>query len=387
MKRALVITLVKDALDESFGPAMQIFATQHVLQDYAVKAETMVDANCKRTFFEKLFRGLDELRSGVTGVKHILNKIGRNSPQAKSIGITSCEKKLIKKRKENYQEFIQQYVTISNVTEEDIVNHNSGLQEFDYFVIGSDQVWNPYYPQRDEIKYLEFCDSNQKITMAPSIALADIPRRFRKRFRRGMLSFDKICVREEAAVHLIENYTGKQAETMIDPTMLISADEYRKMKHIPDCMPTEKFILVYMMGYEQSNDQIKELADQLGLKIVWLRQFLYPEYYVLNPLEYLALIDAAELICTDSFHMSVFSLLFHKAFLVIERDANRKSGMGSRITNLLHIFGVDIEIQGIKNYKNAYHIQYDIVDQILEDERRKAYDYLDHVIGGRTKCN
>lgn len=380
MKKAGVITIVKDAVDESFGPAVQILAVQKYLKKYDIEAETIIDNNNRRNFIQNVFRGLDEFKNGKGGLKLVLLKLGiiSNGDKAKTRDKALVEK-LIKERRLSYGEFIDKYVKISDLTEEDLYLGNDKIKKYDYFVVGSDQVWNPYYPQLDRIKYLQFCEAKKRVAFSPSIAREDIPKRFIKRFKDGVSGFNNISVREEKGREIIKKYTGLDASVLLDPTMLIDVDFWKSIEKKSDKMPKKKYLVSYFMG-NCNRKIIEKFAEKRNLEIVWLRDFDYPEYYKFNPMEYMYLIDNADLVCTDSFHMSVFSILLRKKFVVFERDATGVKGMGSRLSNLLNKFDLnDRYFDGNVAEKYFEMPKFDKVDEVLSIERRKASEFFDKI--------
>lgn len=376
MKRAGVITIVKDAVDESFGPAVQILAVQKYLKNYNINAEAIVDEHNRKNFVESVLRTIDELKNGRNGIKFIRTKLKFLSNKRKNMN-TEYNQNLIHKRKQSYKRFIDKYINISNIAEKDLYPNNPVLNNYDYFVVGSDQVWNPYYPQSDEIKYLHFCPKEKRIAFAPSIARDDIPHRFRKSFEKGINGFPQISIREEKGAEIIKKYTGKEAIVLLDPTMLINVDFWISIEEKPKCKLPTKYILAYFMG-NIDEDMIRTISEMEELDIIWLRDFKYSDYYILNPSEYIYLINRAEIICTDSFHMSVFSILFRKKFIVFERDASGITGMNSRITTLLDKFGLSERKYSGGTFKKYFdQPDYSWVDNILNYEQQKAKDFFD----------
>ena len=378
MKKAGVITIVKDAVDESFGPATQILAVQKYLKNYDIEAEAIIDEHNTTNIFGKILRVVDEIKNGKNGFELIRLKIKQKYSKSK-LNTKDEIKELIDNRRKSYKKFIDKYVKISTLKENDLNTKNNILKTYDYFIVGSDQVWNPYYPQKSEIKYLRFCPKEKRIAFSPSIARNNIPLRFRKDFIKGINGFANISVREEKGAELIKKYTGKNAVVLADTTMLIEADFWKNIEIKPECKIPPKYLLAYFMGNTDS-DKIKKIAKRENLDIIWLRNFDYKDYYILNPMEYIYLINRAEIICTDSFHMSVFSILLEKRFIVFERDGLKTSGMSSRLDTLLAKFNLNARLYNEKNFEEYFkYPNFEKNSEVLDQERHKAKIYFDNI--------
>lgn len=381
MDKAAIITIVKNAVDESFGPAMQIFAVQEVLRTYYdLEPETIVDSNAHRTILETLARGFDELSKGPSAIKFIFQKAISKSPQKMSDGVTPEQKELIEARRKSYHTFIDRYITISDLKETDLHENNPLLQKYKYFIIGSDQVWNPYYPQKDFIKYLSFCEVSKRVPFAPSIARDDIPLRFKKRFANGVSGFDHLCVRENEGQKLIKRYTGKDSVVVLDPTMMLKREKYLQISDKNCFIPQGNFVFNYFMGVDADSKKIDTVSDVIAKEKMWMRKFEYPHYYIMNPMEYLYAINNAALICTDSFHVTVFSILLHKPFMVFPKMEGGKASTNSRIKTLLNKFGLSSCVySGYFNFDSVFSIDYSKVDEILQSERKKTFEFYDSI--------
>lgn len=378
--KAGIITIVKNAVDESFGPAMQIYAVQQILRDYGIEPETIVDETVKRSFSEKILRGMDEFTKGPQAIKFIIQKGFTKSPQKMSEGITEEQKALIQKRRMNYGKFIQKYIKISDIKEQDLLSGDDRINNYEYFVVGSDQVWNPYYPQKDEIKYLQFCDRKKRVPFSPSIARNDIPRRFRHRFINGINGFDRLCIRENEGRDIIRKYTGREATVVLDPTMMIDASQYKSISKHNSNLPNCDFSFNYFMGTNINKDKIEKFSRDYVEQSVWMRDFHSPDYYVMNPMEYIDAINRAKIICTDSFHVSVFAILLRKPLVVFPKDEGGKVSTNSRLKTLLETFQME-RCYVDQNYKldNSFTINYDKVNDILDEKKKESFSFYNAI--------
>ena len=252
--------------------------------------------------------------------------------------------------------------------------------EYDYFVTGSDQVWNPYFADLEKL-FLKFAPRAKRIAYAASISCPEIPSKDLQGFIDGINGMKAISVREQAGAELIEQLTGRKVEVVADPTMLVAAEKWREIARKPSWLKGDEEILTtYFLG-KRPDEVINRLADEHGLKVVNILDECVFEHYAVAPEEWLWLIDNAKLMYTDSFHGTVFSILFRRPFVVTERIGDGcVNKMTSRIDTLLGKFGLEAR-RGTK--ENGYmiadplHIQYGDVDAVLAEDRRKAIIYLD----------
>ena len=252
--------------------------------------------------------------------------------------------------------------------------------EYDYFVTGSDQVWNPYFADLEKL-FIKFAPGGKRISYAASISCPEIPQDKLQMFIDGVNGMKEISVREQAGAELIEKLTGRKAEVVADPTMLLAAEKWREIARKPSWLKGDEEILTtYFLG-KRPDEIISRLADAQGLKVVNILDERVFEHYAVAPEEWLWLIDHAKLMYTDSFHGTVFSILFRRPFVVTERIGDGcVNKMTSRIDTLLGKFGLEAR-RGTKNngymIANPMSMQYGDVEMVLAEERRKAIIYLD----------
>lgn len=261
--------------------------------------------------------------------------------------------------------------------------------EYDFFIVGSDQVWNPGGIHRfdrfrkrkvSDIKFLKFASPSKRIAYAASIAQPDIPPALRDSFIESVNAMKAVTVREVEGAELIQKYTGRKVEVVLDPTMLLSANDWIKLERKPIWLnEVEKYLFTYFLG-KRVDKVIEKVAIENNLKIINMLDFNNFDHYTTSPEEWIYLIHHAELVYTDSFHGTVFSILFKKPFVVCDRiESGIYSKMTSRIDTLLEKFGLENR-RGTKEngymIANPVSIQYGGVDDVLTVDRKKADEYL-----------
>ena len=182
-------------------------------------------------------------------------------------------------------------------------------------------------------------------------------------------------MREEAGIKLVNKLSGVDAELVLDPTLLIKSDEWRKISKKPFKAPKGKYCLIYSLG-ERSwafNNRIQEIKKKNELELFDIRRKNILGFdRCIGPAEFLYLVDNAEIILTDSFHAVVFSILFHKN---VENYKRQGLNMNSRIETLSKIIGMDDYI-GENELVLDKNTDYGKIDGLLENERKKSIDFL-----------
>lgn len=249
-------------------------------------------------------------------------------------------------------------------------------KKYSFFSVGSDQIWNYKLGCANEISFLSFTQKCKRISFSPSFGASVLPKNLMDYYKSKLIGFNHISVREQSGAELVYNLTQKKAEVLLDPTMMLTADEWRKISN-QSIHIGKKYILKYFLGTEEKKniDRILDIARLNQYTIIELANEAYPELYCSDPSAFIDFIDHAELICTDSFHACVFAILFNKPFLVFDRDGNG-AGMGSRISTLLSVLRLERKMPGCVDDENVFEHDYRNAYKILELERKKAEDFL-----------
>ena len=255
-------------------------------------------------------------------------------------------------------------------------------EKYDYFVVGSDQVWHCMHGEKKELEFffLKFASPWQRITMAPSFGFKKIPYRWNSIYTSGLRGFRYLSCRENEGAVLIERQTGQQATVLLDPTMLIEDDVWWKIQKMPLLFLDEEYILVYALGDldKDTSEYIREIGVRYNYSIVYINDVKSPFYTKTRPDEFLYWISHSKLVVTDSFHAIVFSIIFRKAFLAVNRSDGKN--MQDRIDTLLTKFmlmerkypRIDHSRDSIYDSSFLFETDYTITKCILKEEREKA---------------
>lgn len=261
--------------------------------------------------------------------------------------------------------------------------------EYDFFITGSDQVWNPTFRNslgQVENRLLAFAKPAQRVCFAPSIGIDEMEPKWHDLFHREWCKFPYLNVREQSGAALIKQITGRDAEVVLDPTLLIPRSEWESLAEaLPGFNEETPYILYYFLGSEEEEipPQMRAFLDeeiqQKGLKEY--RLFCKDDLVTraVGPAEFLYLFQHASLVCTDSFHATVFSILMDKPFLLCDRQffvADKPIDMSNRIKTLLLSLELPHRLPGNQLltqeavYSTDYTASYRIIDQ--EKSRMEA---------------
>lgn len=283
----------------------------------------------------------------------------------------------------NTQAFIDKNIHQRILTELDEIKED----ELDAFVVGSDQIWRSVYFHLHWTflpdAFLDFTKgwNVKRVSYAASFGRDDIKEYTNDEIaiiKEDIKMFDAVSVREQSGIDICK-LLGVKAKCLIDPTMLLKAEDYKSLLGKTDT--TEDSILCsYVLDPNPEIDNFKnQLAEQKRLHIVETNSKIDDPHATLKeriqpPVEnWLLTFERASFVITDSFHACVFSILFHKQFIVV---GNKERGM-ARFNSLLSIFGLGNRmIYDPSKYKNIPNIDYNKVDAILDAKRKDAYDYL-----------
>lgn len=261
--------------------------------------------------------------------------------------------------------------------------------KYDTFICGSDQVWHLSYVAYRGY-FLDFADANHKcIAYAVSTGKINVTPIEKKNLENKLCKFKKIGVREKTyADSLKENYNANIVR-VLDPVFLLDKEEWWNIETKQN-VPADKYIFVYFLGNDDKWGQIIEkYAREKNLKVFFWNQNrelenvakelqVTPNIFSMGPLDFLALIHHAEIIFTDSFHATAFSILFEKNFAVFNREkGSGMDNMNFRIKDILELFNLEkCLISNLEDGVSATTIDYNKINSILQKEKKLSIEFL-----------
>ncbi len=279
---------------------------------------------------------------------------------------------IFEKRLLNFMVFSKKHLNIKYYNPKNI--------NLDYYIVGSDQVWNYNSGLYDRNAFLFFSNNyNKNIAYAASFGRNEISKEREEEYKNGLNNIKYISIREDRGKEIIEELTGrKDVEVLIDPTMLLTNEQWDKVSKKPKMLKTDKYILNYFLGElsEARKKEIQRIAKENDCEIINLLDKKSP-FYVCGPSEFLYLEKHAFLICTDSFHSSVFAILYNRPFIVFDREQEGLEDMSSRLDTLINKFKLKNRKYNGKNITKE-NLEHDYAEayKILEQERKKSDAFL-----------
>jgi Polysaccharide pyruvyl transferase. len=363
MKKVAIMTWYQH---KNYGTTLQALALQKVIENLGYSVEG-IDYYSKgyfrETFLEKIL-SKNRLKEGLR------NKINR----VKYGTVLDDEKDRC------YQKFIEDFIAFHTPTQtaSQLFCLND---EFDAFVCGSDQIWSPN--EFNSKYFLDFVkDDIKKISYAPSFGVNYIENDCVRENIGGLVSkIPHLSVRESRGAKILKEYYGIDAKVVIDPTLLLNAKEWLLYSN-KEYKVDSNILLCYFLGEnEKVWKDVERIAKLRNLKVAIIPVFSKDyrrKYKILGgvgPAEFITLFSKVSYVCTDSFHGTVFSILFRKEFKTFKRfkDNNPKS-QNSRIINLLEKLSLTDHLGNKSNLSKK--IDWVKVYSLLDILKKESIDFL-----------
>ena len=255
-------------------------------------------------------------------------------------------------------------------------------EDYDAFIAGSDQVWsvfdsifNPYY-------YLDFA-RKRKIAYAPCLGTDKIPENTAGKIRDLLGGFSALSAREHVSARQLTEITGREVAWVCDPTLLHDRDFWSDFtKDIP--ARKGKYLLCYFLESKPWYfDRAKALAKQLGLKLRLIPsrwEHLGSQYVITDPVgprEFVSWFRDAAYVLTDSYHGSIFSLIFRKDFQYLLRfNLDDPKSQNIRIQSLFDRLGLEDRIVTETAAAAQLHMDHSSIQGELTQFRKDSREYL-----------
>lgn len=250
-----------------------------------------------------------------------------------------------KKKTRNFSIFYDKFLFLSSEKYDDMKILKDPPQ-YDVYIVGSDQVWNPRFCKDKTAFLLGFVpDGKRRIAYSSSFATSLLPEELEPKYSYYLNKFDSITVRERSGCSLVNKLTSKDAFVVCDPTILLKKEQW--MGLITPNENAKPYILVYIMSYmfypyPSINMIVKEVQNKLGLRVIYLeasKHQLFKHnsemYKGGGPLDFLNMIANASFVVTTSFHGAAFSAIMGLPFIGVVEGNYHKDDRISSLLNLL----------------------------------------------------
>ena len=297
---------------------------------------------------------------------------------------TALHYKALRDRYQRFERFSKDHLRISGHRFESLEELRSAELPYDLILSGRDQIWNPkIFPDgRFDPVFFGAFSTRRKIAYAPSFGVPHIPEGMEEELRSYLESFSHISVRERQGREIVKEITGKDVPVVLDPTLLLTAEQWSAMAVPPD--RSGGYILCYCISKPGAlAPYIQRLAEETGLPVVQLcgiRQKVHPKAACVldaGPSEFLGLFQNASYVCTNSFHGTVFSVQFQKPFFTAVAPSELAAPESSRTFSILSRLGLTERIIGTGATAGLDDtIDWADVDRRLRSARQSSLDYL-----------
>lgn len=295
------------------------------------------------------------------------------------------------KMRRQFLDFCNMHIPFHSEIPSDFSELEKNPPDYEYFITGSDQVWNPVIHGNGNDKgcFLQFSPPTAKrIAYAPSFGIKDYPEELEASLNQYLSSFHSVSVREYEGQRIIKDACGIEVPVVLDPTLMADPDIYSEISDCPVELP-EKYILCYRFGrMPYATKIIKQASKVLKLPVVELP--LSIESYGkgsrlcfdIDPSRFISAIKGAELVLTDSFHCTVFSILSHVPFYTFLRQADgAKNNMNGRMEGLLQMLHLEKRLITPKltelfSFDLNMEEEFAVAETILHEMRAESQNYL-----------
>ncbi len=366
--------------NSNYGGLLQAYALQRALGQLGFEAEQIAYDVSLFPPMTPAYRLFGQMRHDLSYYRHKLSlkKRAQSLPQEICDGL-----RLRKAAMKDFEQLIphsrQQY-TYQNIDEAN--------EQYDTFITGSDQVWNLdwYHPAL----YLEFVrPGKKKLSYAASMPQTSVRKRQQRFLRRVLSDYSAVSVREKTAADLLGTFTGKPVEQVVDPTLLLDRAQWDEIC-TPRLIEHDYVFCYYLGGGTEKRRLAEEYAKAHGLQLVTLPYLMTSHrddeafgdirLYDVSPADFISLIKHAQFVFTDSFHASVFSNLYERAFCAVDRSGGLDY-MRSRLHSLLEMFGQQQRLLTVADctlgrVEALEPIDYGKAKAVLSREREKSKAFL-----------
>lgn len=379
--------IVSCYFQHNYGSMLQAYATQKALDKLGYDNETIDISGFSKEIrnekikyfikaslssdilFSKLGRAFNEIRKKISG-----------KPYVQSMRI----------RDDKFTEFCKKYFRLSPKYKSKQALGAACNERYSNVLVGSDQLWLPANIAADYYTLNFVPRSVNTIAYATSFGQSVLPKETKQKAKVFLERIRHLSVREETGQKLIKQIVNRDVPIVCDPTLLFTGDEWLSVQPEQPIVGG-RYIFCYFLGNNPPHRQFaSRLAKETGCRIVALThldEFVQSDVdyadltpYDIGPADFINLVRNAEYVCTDSFHCSVFSILYKKTFFAFRRYVRKtKQSTNSRLDTLFYLTGMDGRIfNGNEDIKNVLRkgIDYSAVDDRLSAIRDYSYDYL-----------
>lgn len=372
MKKIALLTWYDNG---NYGTALQAFALKQVLEVFGVceiipykspkykySFSDIIDSRKRNKLFEKI---ADKIAWGVFKNIYTRSEIEKHKKMDR---------------------FFRSQLNISRGRSEvdELQEINS---KYDLFVCGSDQIWNPRH--FDSAFFLDFVEiSKRKIAYAPSFGLENVLalQENKERVTNYLKNFDYLSIREKAGQEIIFELLGKEVPICADPTLLRSNTDWIEFAKKSTIDLPENYVYCLFLGdLKKHLCEVEEIANKINSRVI-IHPYNRTDYFIkadllkpLDPNDFVKAIMNSRFVCTDSYHATIFSIIFHKPFVAYRRfERNDENSQNSRLENMLERFGLinRLDVCSDKSADELLNEDFTLADFSINELVNESFEYL-----------
>lgn len=379
------VAIVSCYFQKNYGSMLQAYATQKFLTDNKIENETIcydgISNAINNKKYQYYFKQLVNLNIVKGKLGYINIKLRKKNPFSK-LG------KNLRIRDAAFKNFTRKFKLSARYNSFDELTN--ACENYSAVLLGSDQLWLPSNLDADYYTLNWVPEKTKKISYSTSFGISELPLGYHEMAKQFLNRIQYLSTREKTGQEIIKTVSGRDAEIVCDPTMLFDGNEWMEVQEVePLCK--EPYIFCYFLGDNpEQREFVKQMKRLTGLKIVSIlylnvyakcdRNFADIAPFDVGPAEFLNYIRNAEYVCTDSFHASVFSILYHRKFFTFRRfKENYSLATNSRLDTLLGNVGLTNRILSTKEDVAKcidMEIDYNSVDKKVEKMRKQGRRFL-----------
>lgn len=389
MKKIGIVTFVKC---DNYGAELQAYALQKKLNVLGYNSE-VINMEKEKGVLESSFstyknailnriKAYGFLKGIIKVVELIIDKYK----------VKRCAKKYsnqMKQKHEVFESFFHEYIKHSNrfYTLNEIRHIKS--MPYDIIIAGSDQIWNYMQTRYLDVFFLMMANrwGAKKISYAASFSVSEIPANLKENYQSYLENMDAISVRELNALDIVRNCSSQEATLVLDPTLLLTRNEWMSYIGIKDYLPPKKkYVVIYTLsGSHYIYTLAKNIAKKLGVETINIKHGYERKkgdndiIHVIDagPREFVSIYNQAVYVITDSFHGTAFAINFNIPFTTL---LNPASNINSRALSILKLTGTESRLiydDGSNKEPDVLNIDFNPINTKIEDLRKISLGFLE----------
>ena len=387
-----IVTFVKA---DNYGAEFQAYALQQKLNTMGYDAEVLdlekekgVMASSKRNIIMSLkkriaYYGL--IKGTIKFVQTLIDALEAKKAKQKNIEQAIAKHKIFERFFYEKIKHSKDYIQLDELSSKEL--------PYDVYIAGSDQIWNYMQTKRLDVFFLMFANrfKAKKISYAASFSVPSIPYDLKEQYKAYLENLDSISVREDNAVTLVKELSGKNAVQVLDPTLLLTREEWIKNLALKDCFNnSKKIVLIYTLsGSRYIYTLAKKIAKKLNADVVNIKsgyKRVKEDSGIIHvtdagPQEFITLFSKAVYVITDSFHGTAFSINFNIPFTSL---LNPVSNINSRVLSILELCGLQDRLiydDGSRSEPKDLSVSFETANKAISDARKLSLSYIEDSLG------